>query len=101
MTAIPGHYEILTKRVRRVQSAVAAMLGATAVLLYQYVPSESWAVPERSTHISIPRPLFDIAEQVCKKNGGYRDVVIERSSDKFTFRCQDGMTLRDSIVRVR
>ena len=101
MTARPGQHYIVTRYVRMAQSAIAAMLGAVAVLLWQHVPSDSWATSPPSTHISIPRPLFDIADSVCSKNGGYKDVVIERKSDQFTFRCADGMTLRDTIVRIK
>lgn len=91
---------VVTRSVRWMQSAVAALLGGLAVALWQHVP-DAIGDPKPTTHIAIPGALFDIARSVCRNNGGYRDVVIERASNAFTFRCQDGMTLRDAIVRVK
>jgi len=59
------------------------------------------APKSQSTHVSIPSALFDIARVVCQNNGGYKKVTIEKSSDQFTFECNDGMTLKDAIVRIK
>lgn len=95
----PGDLDVISKHARRVQSAIAAMLGALAVLLWQHIPEATGTQP--STHIAIPRALFDIAETVCRKNGGYRSVTVERKSDVFTFTCMDGLSLRDTVARVK
>lgn len=99
MTARPGDTDIISKNARRVQSALAAFLGALAVLLWQHIPVAAGIAP--STHIAIPRALFDIADSVCRNNGGYRSVTVERKSDQFTFTCADGLSLRDTVARVR
>ena len=99
MTAKPGDHDVISRNARRVQSAVAAGLGALAVLLTQHIPEAISETP--STHIAIPRALFDIAESVCRKNGGYRSVTVERKSDRFTFTCADGLSLRDTVARVK
>lgn len=93
-------FYLVNRRIRRQQSAIAAILGATLMYaVYLWPSADEPAVP--SSHITIPAPLFDIARTVCKNNGGYKDVIIERASDQFTFRCMDGMTLKDAIVRVK
>lgn len=99
MTARPNQHDVITKQARRVQSAVAAMLGGVAVMLWDYIPDAVSSTP--STHIAIPRALFDIAETVCRRNGGYKSVTVERKSDVFTFTCADGLSLRDTIARVK
>lgn len=99
MTARPGDLDVISRSARRLQSLVAAILGALAVLLWQYIPEATGMQP--STHIAIPRALFDIAETVCRRNGGYRSVTVERKSDVFTFTCADGLSLRDTIARVK
>ena len=99
MTARPGDTDIISKNTRRLQSALAAFLGALAVLLWQHIPQAVSREP--STHIAIPRALFDIADSVCRNNGGYESVTVERKSDTFTFRCKDGLSLRDTVARVR
>lgn len=99
MTARAGDLDVISRSARRVQSAIAAVLGGLAVLLYQYVPQAVNAAP--STHIAIPRALFDIADTVCARNGGYRSVTVERKSDVFTFTCADGLSLRDTVARVK
>ena len=100
MTARPGDTDIISKTARRVQSLVAACLGGVAVLLWQHIPS-AVGMQAVSTHIAIPPALFQIAESVCRNNGGYRSVTVERKSDVFTFQCQDGLSLRDTVARVR
>jgi len=99
MTAKPGDLDVISKWRRRVQSLIASLLGATAVLLWQYVPEAVSAAP--STHIAIPRALFDIADSVCRNNGGYKSVTVERKSDRFPFTCNDGLSLRDTVARVK
>jgi len=99
MSAKPGDMDVISKHAKRVQSALAAFLGALAVLLWQYIPEATGMQP--STHIAIPRALFDIADSVCRRNGGYRSVTVERKSDVFTFNCQDGLSLKDTIARVK
>ena len=101
-TAKPGQHVTVTVAARRVQSAVAVMLTSLAWSLWYYGPiTVADAKPRKTTHIAIPAPLFDIAETVCANNGGYRSVTVERKSDIFTFTCADGLSLRDSIVRVK
>jgi len=97
--AKPGDMDVISRSSRRVQSLIAAFLGALAVLLWQHIPDATGMQP--STHIAIPPPLFDIAKSVCRKNGGYESVTIERKSDVFTFRCNDGLSLRDTVARVK
>jgi len=97
-SAKPGDMDVISRAARRIQSAVAAGLGIIAVLLWQHIPDATGMQP--STHIAIPRALFDIADSVCRKNGGYESVTIERKSDTFTFRCKDGLSLRDTVARV-
>ena len=99
MTARPGDLDVISRNARRLQSAIAAILGALAVLLWQHIPQAAGIAP--STHIAIPRALFDIADSVCRRNGGYESVTIERKSDTFTFRCKDGLSLRDTVARVK
>jgi len=99
MTARPGDLAVISKQAKRVQSLIASLLGALAVLLWQHIPDATGMQP--STHIAIPRALFDIADSVCRNNGGYRSVTVERKSDRFTFRCKDGLSLRDTIARVK
>lgn len=99
MSAKPGDMGVISRSARRVQSLIAAFLGALAVLLWQHIPEATGMQP--STHIAIPRALFDIAESVCRRNGGYKSVTVERKSDLFTFTCADGLSLRDTIARVK
>jgi len=98
--AMPNDLAVISKYARRVQSAVAAGLGSVAVLLWQHIPPAMGYVPV-TTHIAIPASLFSIAEHVCRNNGGYRSVTVERKSDVFTFTCADGLSLRDTIARVK
>lgn len=98
--ALPGDLGVTSRAVRRAQSAVAALLGGVAVILYNHVPP-AISAQKPTTHIAIPAALFSIAEDVCKKNGGYRSVTVERRSDVFTFTCTDGLSLRDTIARVK
>lgn len=102
--ARPGDMDVIGKAAQRVKITMAAVLGGLAVLLWQHgADNLAAAVPvtKRTTHIAIPAPLFDIAETVCARNGGYRSVTVERKSDTFTFTCQDGLSLRDTLVRVK
>jgi len=99
MTARPGDLAVISKHAKRLQSLIAAGLGALAVLLWQHIPDATGM--QSSTHIAIPRALFDIADSVCRRNGGYRSVTVERKSDRFTFTCNDGLSLRDTIARVK
>lgn len=100
--ARPGQHVTVTVWSRRVQSVVAALLTSLAWALWGYVPDTvAIAAPRKSTHIAIPAPLFQIAETVCRNNGGYRSVTVERKSDIFTFNCADGLSLRDTLVRVK
>lgn len=101
MTGETSDFYLVNSRVRRRQSAIAALLGGAVVAALSWLPDPGPAQAQKSTHMAIPSALFDIARTVCQNNGGYRDVVIERKSDQFTFRCADGMTLRDTIVRVK
>ena len=99
--AKPGQHVTVTVAARRAQSVIAVLLTSAAFLLWDYVPNGvQHVVKPKSTHIAIPRPLFDIAESVCRNNGGYRSVTVERKSDTFTFTCADGLMLKDTLVRV-
>lgn len=101
--AKPGQHVTVTVAALRVHSLIAVLLTSLAWALWDYVPDHvAEAAPQRkSTHIAIPAPLFDIAETVCAKNGGYKSVTVERKSDVFTFNCADGLALRDTLVRVK
>lgn len=101
--AAPGDMDVIGKAAQRVKITMAAVLGGLAVLLWQHgADNLAEAVPvKRTTHIAIPAPLFDVAESVCRNNGGYKSVTVERKSDMFTFTCQDGLSLRDTLVRVK
>ena len=100
--ARPGDMDVITTAAQRIKIATAAVLGGLAVLLWQH-GADNLAVPvaKRTTHIAIPAALFEIAETVCARNGGYRSVTVERKSDVFTFTCQDGLSLRDTLVRIK
>lgn len=102
--ARPGDMGVIGKAAQRVKITMAAVLGGLAVLLWQHgADNLAEAVPmvKKTTHIAIPSALFDVAESVCRSNGGYRSVTVERKSDTFTFTCQDGLSLRDTLVRVK
>jgi len=49
MTAKPGDMDVISRNARRVQSAVAAVLGALAVLLWQHIPTAPAAHPVDDT----------------------------------------------------
>ena len=51
MTARPGDLAVISKHAKRVQSALAAFLGALAVLLWQYIPTAPAAQPVDDTAI--------------------------------------------------
>lgn len=102
--AAPGDMDVISQAAQRVRNVMAAVLGGLAVLLWQHGAdnlAEAVPVTKRTTHIAIPSALFDVAESVCRSNGGYRSVTVERKSDTFTFTCQDGLSLRDTLVRVK
>lgn len=100
--AKPGQHVATTVTEKRLQSLIAVSLTALAFMLWDYVPENvTIAEARKTTHIAIPAPLFDIAETVCRNNGGYRSVTVERKSDVFTFTCKDGLSLRDTLVRVK
>jgi hypothetical protein len=94
-----SEYYLVNRRQMEIHTGRASLLTAIAMGLLHFFPDDAKIAPE--THIAIPSALFDIARSVCRNNGGYKNVVIERSSDKFTFVCVDGMTLSDTIVRVK
>lgn len=101
-SARPGQHVTVTVAARRAQSALTVALTSLAWGLWYYGPiTVADAKPRQTTHIAIPAALFEIAESVCRNNGGYRSVTVERKSDVFSFTCADGLTLRDTIVRVR
>ena len=95
------HY-LLNSAIVRKRTAITAIvgmfLGVALLLTIDFMVDEAPAAP--STHISIPAPLFAIGDSVCANNGGRRDIVINKKSDVFTFICEDGMTLSDTVVRV-
>lgn len=47
--AKPGDMDVISRNARRVQSAIAAILGALAVLLWQYMPTAPAAQPVDDT----------------------------------------------------
>lgn len=96
------HY--ITPHQRRINSAISAVLGGILVFLghvWAFQLSDAHAEPEPITHISIPADLFKVGRGVCVKNGGLLNIVIEPELDTFTFRCKDGLSLKDSIVRIK
>lgn len=100
--ARPGDVDVISRAAQRVRNVMAFTLGILAVLLWQHgLDNMQPAAAQKSTHIAIPAPLFEIAETVCAKNGGYKSVTVERRSDVFTFTCADGLSLRDTLVRVK
>lgn len=91
-------YYLATSRGKKIQSGIAASLGFVLGILIPQVFAH--AEPE-STHVSIHPGVFVIAKSVCRNNQGYRQVIVESESDLYTFVCNDGLSLKDSIVRVR
>ena len=49
MTARPGDLAVISKHAKRVQSLIAAFLGALAVLLWQHIPTAPAAQPVEDT----------------------------------------------------
>ena len=49
MTARPGDLAVISKHAKRVQSLIAAILGALAVLLWQHIPTAPAAQPVDDT----------------------------------------------------
>ena len=95
-------YYLLNSAIVRKRTAITAIVGVVVGLsipdTIDFMVEEAPAAP--STHISIPAPLFAIGDSVCANNGGRKDIVINKKSDVFTFICDDGMTLSDTVVRV-
>lgn len=86
----------LNKRIVRIV-IFSLLLGGAAGWIIAVAPKKA----PKSTHVSIPSALFDVARTVCQNNGGYKAVIIEKESDKFAFHCADGLMLKDAIVRVK
>jgi len=51
MNAKPGDMDVISRSARRVQSLIAAILGALAVLLWQHIPAAPAAQPVEDTAI--------------------------------------------------
>lgn len=89
-------------RQRRIDGAVSAILGGLLVLVCQFIPTAaSEPEPEQRTHVAIPADLFTVGRTVCFRNQGLQNIVIEPDADTFTFQCRDGLSLKDTIVRVK
>jgi len=89
---------VITNAARLRQSALSVLLGATlaASALYYYDRAM------RPIHVTVSRTIYNLAERVCLRNDGWFEIVIERSNpDVFTFRCHDGMSLKDTVVRLK
>ena len=52
MTARPNQHDVITKSARRVQSAVAAMLGGVLVMLLNHIPEPVAATIDESPFVS-------------------------------------------------
>lgn len=101
MQAKAGQHRALAGSDLHLRDARTAAATLIAVAAWAYAVG-GWSVAATPrTHIAIPSALFDVAAIVCKNNGGYRSVTVERKSDIFTFTCNDGLSLRDTIVRVK
>lgn len=94
-------YYLERKRKVRIATLFHVLFGAFVVIAWQHIPDAEGLPPAVSTHVSIPAALFTIADTVCAKNGGRKDVIIHKKDDTFTFLCEDGMSLRSAIVRVK
>lgn len=56
---------------------------------------------EPGSHMAIARDLFTAGQAICRENGGLRNIVVEQGTDLYTFNCNDRMSLRDTVARIR
>ena len=101
--AQPGDLHTVSVITRRVQSAIAALLGAALVMLVYHVP-ERIELPEAKiikTHVAISRDLARLHQGLCADKGGIGDLIAHPRPDVFTFECANGWALRDTVAQVK
>jgi len=96
----PGYY-FLDNAQSRKNSAVAAIMGGVLVALILLMIAPVFGTGTKGAHVAIAGDLFVVGKAICSKNDGLLEIAIEDSADMFTFRCRDGLSLRDTIVRVK
>lgn len=104
MKLIPD--DIVAQMINRTATR-AAIIGAAfglciSLLLFQHDLLN--AEPAASVSLIWQDQMRSILKSVCAKNGGPREdnaITPEDKADVYTFRCADGMSLRDTVVRIR
>lgn len=92
---------LVDRKTQRRRSAITVLLCLIAWGLFEYALPASRPDPEPEvTHITVPAKLFRLAEGVCMKNDGFDEIIIKRTSDKFLFKCLDGMMTPETTVRI-
>jgi hypothetical protein len=93
--------EALRKRDAR-RTLVGFALGATAALALGLYSSQGEHVATAGTgHTAVSPSLIRIAEWVCRKNDGLKELVVHAGrAGVFSFVCRDGARFEDVVARV-
>lgn len=68
-----------------------------SVITMRYVPERGKIMVPSATWTT---GLRNIGASVCAKNGGLKTVTLQ-NGDVYSFNCADGLSLRDTIVRLK
>lgn len=97
MTPIPKN-EIKSQVNRGVHRGllIGLALGLSlSLILFETVPERLFPVSEWE------KALKEIGKHTCENNKGLRDITLEEQKDTYSFNCKDGLSLKDTVVRLK